>query len=268
MTYIGTRRGTQPRLWTPRDLGPGLGLWLDGTDRNTIVASAGKVATWFDKSEYGNHLTQSNTTLQPLDNNPPAVQSTTGTIFTPGAIQGIPVGTSDRSIFSVSNTYSGRNGVTQFQYFWGANSSTSAFGFSAYTSGTGTYLGDANSKNIQLYNGSTYYGPAGGVVPAVYNTTQMISVIASNQNAAVNVGGVQKFSGAMSYNTGAGGVYVFKCPANNAAMQGFIFDIIILNVANANATALVEGYLAWKRGLVSSLPATHQFKLQPPRVSA
>jgi hypothetical protein len=48
-------------------------------------------------------------------------------------------------------------------------------------------------------------------------------------------------------------------------MQGSLYDMFLIDSADISVVAKVEGYLAWKRGLVSSLPASHLYKLQPPK---
>jgi hypothetical protein len=264
MTFIATQRGAQSRLWTPKDLGVSLSLWLDGTDLSTQVISGTKIFTWYDKSVYGNHLSNGNSATQPLNLNPPAVQNSTG-IITSSVTSNVPLGTADRSMIFVSSMYSGRANVGEFPFMYGGTTGTSGFGYSFYCTGSGSSGGDGNSKNFQAYNGSAYAGPAAGVNPTIYNSTQMISVIASNQNVIMRGNGTQVYSGAFSFNTTAGAINVFNNAAGNGAMQGSLYDMFLIDSADISVVAKVEGYLAWKRGLVSSLPASHLYKLQPPK---
>lgn len=269
MTYTSTRRGAQSRLWIPNDLGTLVNVWLDGTDSNSLVSTGTKISSWHDKGVNGNNIIQGNDSLRPLDLNPPSVQNTLGIMdfFNTSAL---PLGTSDRSIIFIVSTYSGRIGLTQFPFSWGSIGSGTGFGFAFYTSGAGTSFGDATSNNFQAWNGSTYTGPSAGTYPAVYNSMQMISMICANQTVAFNRNGNQVWSGSFSYNTSSGTPHIFNSSAGGfaSAYQGGIYDMVILSSANPSHISLVEGYLAWKRGLQGLLPTTHQYVLSPPKVSA
>ena len=269
MTFIATRRGTQSRLWLPRDLGVSLSAWYDGSDPTTITGTT-SISQWRDKSANGNHLVQPSGGFQPsyAVTDAPYNTNTTGVLHTSSSAPSIPIGTSDRSVFMCSNMFSGRDGYSQFTFQYGGTSGTSGFGFSAYTTGTNGATGDSNSKNFEVYNGGSYVGPGPGVKPSLYNTTQIISILCANQNLVINSNGAQAYSGALSYNTTSGYLFVFNSSFGNVALQGHLYDLIILQKTSPSTTALVEGYLAWKRGLVGNLPVSHPYKLRPPTVAA
>lgn len=262
MSYIGVRRAARSRLWTPRDLGTTLAAWFDSRDTSSITtASSGtKISAWRDKSGRGNNLAQGTSGNQPLNLNPPAVQSNSGQLIGASSNPNLPIGTADRSIIFVSSTYSGRS-TRQIVAFWGATSSGSGFGYSFNTT-------SGSTLNYSGYNGATYYGPSTASYPVVTNTTQLISMTASGQNVIFNGNGTQVFSGAMTYNTTSGALYVFNLAGDANGFQGLLYELIILSTASPNIVSIVEGHLAWKWGIQNLLSLTHQYALAPPRWSA
>jgi hypothetical protein len=262
MAYTGIRRAARSSLWTPRDLGTPLAAWFDSVDQSsfTTASSGTKISGWRDKSGHGNNVSQGTSGNQPLNNNPPAVQNNTGQLIGVSSNPSLPIGTSDRSIIFVSQTYSGRS-TRQMVVFWGANSSGSGFGYSFNTT-------SGSTLNYSGYNGSTYYGPSTASYPVVINAKQMTSMIATGQNVVFNGNGTQVFSGAMTYNTTSGALYVFNLTTDSNAFQGLLYELIILSTASPNIVSKVEGYLAWKWSIQSSLSSSHQYNLAPPRVSA
>jgi hypothetical protein len=64
-TLTGTAEHAPPASWSPPDL-PGLLGWWDAADPASIVASAGRVSSWADKSGAGRHLAQATAGKQPL----------------------------------------------------------------------------------------------------------------------------------------------------------------------------------------------------------
>ena len=54
-------------------------------------------------------------------------------------------------------------------------------------------------------------------------------------------------------------------PALAGAMRGYIYELIVFNTTvNLATQEAVEGYLAWKWGIQSSLSTTHPYYLAPP----
>jgi hypothetical protein len=50
-------------------------------------------------------------------------------------------------------------------------------------------------------------------------------------------------------------------------MLGFVGEVVYTNTALSTADReRLEGYLAWKWGLVANLPAAHPFKNRPPLI--
>jgi hypothetical protein len=59
--------------------------------------------------------------------------------------------------------------------------------------------------------------------------------------------------------------YTTFTPSVQGAMRGYIYELVVYNSALSTASRnAMEGYLAWKWGLVASLPASHPYKNYPP----
>jgi hypothetical protein len=58
--------------------------------------------------------------------------------------------------------------------------------------------------------------------------------------------------------------------ANNTAVtnSGIVAEVIITEDIDEVSRQRVEGYLAWKWGLVDSLPSNHPYKNKPPYITS
>jgi hypothetical protein len=96
-------------------------------------------------------------------------------------------------------------------------------------------------------------------------TSQVINTLAYNDfyNGTTNISlTVRALTASTKLNIGFTGTLT---PALAGAMRGYIYELIVFNTSvNTPTRQAIEGYLAWKWGIQSSLPTTHPYYLAPP----
>jgi hypothetical protein len=257
-------RGTSPldeaqlqrRLWTPALAGTA--VWFDADDLSTISAESGVVSQWRDKSGFGRHVSQATPGRLPA--------------YTVGGLNGLNVLTFDgvndslaNAAYSFPTVYSiyavGRSSATSYSRLLNVSSSRDIFGF------IGT--GDAGSRY------ATFFGNG-----AVWN--DILSNTPNQSIASTSILGLVKnnaFDGAIPYINGtsqnvkngatatATGFIMGTAPNGSQSWNGIVAEFIIIPALSNNPQRQqIEGYLAWKWGLVAKLPATHPFKNRPPMI--
>ena len=235
-------------LWTPAALTTS--LWLDAADTTTITLNAGNVSAWNDKSGNNRHATQATAGSQPLYatnavNGLNVVRPDTNNEFL-----GLDVALGPGSIFMVYSTADGftgatgrfligdRPGLTRYYYYHGGSSGSLLF--------DSTYAAAINgSPAAARVNGTA-------IAPLSINKTTAHSILALT---ALKTGGPWFFSclGTDNYDSG------------NRTWIGDYAEVVVLpTAATTTQTNLLEGYFAWKWGLVASLPNDHPYKNNPP----
>jgi len=223
-------------MFTPKSIS-GLQLWLDAADTSTVLLSSGtNVSTWIDKSGYGNNMLLSAGTVTYVNSNTINFQS--GGILQTSNYITITSGLS--FIFIVCQ-------ATALSYSFGyalacsdiAGGDTSIRFVSSTTS-----LGNGNSNDIGYPSGYFVNGVLTGgspvSIPSGYN---IIGVLVNNS-------GSTRISLSSSF--------------YSRYFVGNIQEVIIFNSLTTSQRQQVEGYLAWKWGIQSSLPSTHAFaKISP-----
>jgi hypothetical protein len=220
----------------------GCSLWLDGADPSTITLSGSTVSQWTDKSTYGNHATQSTTANQPS-------YASSGIVFAGNQWLITPIGVNPtaESFFIVFKT---TNNLAEI--FSGIN---------------------GNSREVLVVSGVMYlsrYGtnpvgltPNGGSVST--NTVTMFNYQYTSSFVTLNLNGTTSGSGTppVTY-SGTGTSYIGSSTYAPNNMYGSIYEIIYYNSSISDTRRQqIEGYLAWKWGLVSSLPSSHPYALVP-----
>jgi hypothetical protein len=252
-------------MWEPSQLTTS--AWYDAADADTIDEAAGAVSQWDDKSGNNAHATQSSGTFQP----------TTGT----ETINGLNVIDFDNEwLNTASGAYDPRgvfavivdDGTAGNNWtFLGANSDDTIGPLGAYyfklhsqtnganndvTAVSTTDVGvDATTPRITgapfIFGGEIDVS-GGDLTTRVYQNGEL-------KNTATGVGLTPK-----TPTFGAIGAGYF----NNSVVDqidGKIGEIVILPDTPSTAEReKIEGYLAWKWGLVSQLPSTHPYRFTPP----
>jgi hypothetical protein len=252
-------------FWTPSQISTV--FWLDAADSSTITIATG-VSTWADKSGNAANATQASTTLQPQ-------YSTTAF---PGLKPGILFdGVND--IMDIS-TIAMRNQTHGVYWVFSRSGAGSGDGYSPLigvraSAGTGTdrgalhYIKNANNfgasypyyqgpgtGNYDLSAGTVYSSSTGNVMAFQSNSTgwgvwrngtieSTTNTIATpnTDNIGYSIGG--------QYNV-------------SRRMHGVIGEIIMVETTDTTTRPKIEGYLAHKWGLTSSLPIDHPYKSSAP----
>jgi len=222
----------------------GCQLWMDAADSSTITRSGANITQWNDKA---------NNYSGPATNNPQ---------YNSNPINGLPTirfdGSSNRYVLISANNYN-YSFMTYFMVI-------------RWISGTGGFMGTdtpsnygralaVSSPNVQLLLYSQFYTTSipltanqPCILSAYFNGTTNFTVIL---NGTATVFAVAQGGG--NTNTNGFNIGVFN-PLNSGNHsfdmgEGIVYSSILSDTQRQQ----VEGYLAWKWGLVASLPAGHPY---------
>jgi hypothetical protein len=229
----------------------GCQLWLDASDRSSFTLSGTSVTQWNDKSGSGNHATGG---TSPTFSNNSVVFNGSSQYLQLTGITSFPSNESWIAVFQFTGS-----GTNKGWNLLGSSASTGGRGMQVYRVttdynfgadkwGTGTIALTPILQNTNYIGGFTYgNGPTNGIFNVYVNGT-----ITGSSPATVS------FSGTGSTNLGVGS-------GNTFYWQGSVSELIsYTSTLTAAQRQQVEGYLAWKWGLQTSLPQTHPWKLFPP----
>ena len=238
----------------------GLRLWLDGSDLTTFTLSGTTVTQWADKSGLGNNTT-----------------ATGGTsTYTSNAINGLSAVLLNNSWLTgpFSSAYTGNQ--------------VQAFAVASLTTGSGSYgrilslgrpgINDFNSadttfmlcrntaQNVMIGRNTSYLTVN---IPAY--STPFIAQSSHNSNLMyIGLNGTLTPSSQSSGQTGNFNLTSYGIGTNTNTgdatyWAGYLAEVIYYTgVLTTTQRQQVEGYLAWKWGLQSLLPAGHPYKNAPP----
>ena len=253
------------QLFTPTMISS-LALWFDASDPGTITQSGGTVSEWRDKSSNAYSVIQGTASNRPtyttnLLNGLPGIQiSATTYLYQVGS--SIPNFSSSASttVYMVA-----KNGSTMpnwniinTMYFIGDGGGTNRYHLSF---GYGT----ANGLTL-LANGSYIVSPSSYVVPL--NSNAIIGFSSSSTSNFLFYNGsntAYSSTGALpSANNSTWFLFGDARTSINAVTDENIYEFVGFNtVLTTSQQQLVEGYLAWKWGLQSSLSNGHPYKTTP-----
>ena len=253
----------QANLWTPAQISTA--AWYDASDSSTITLSGSNVTQWNDKSGNGRNVSQ-------------AVSSSQPSITTFNGLNALNFdGTNDflgnTTTSITSGTYNG-----QFNVFYVATRvgttggtilterSSTLVGTSLFYQVTGIPYISSDGLNVasnNVINTSTFnaFGNAGNIVSHQH-------VLGSRDNFWLNGTSQTVTAGTASSITGPAGFRVGNREGTvGFPWSGLIMEIIVSldNLTTTNRQQ-IEGYLAWKWGLVANLPSDHPYKNSPPTV--
>jgi hypothetical protein len=245
-------------------------LWLDGADSSSVITSGSYVTGWNDKSTGGYNFTQTNSANRPTYSNN-ALNGNSVISFTRsnqnylGGPNGFNLGTNSYSLFVVCNfTTASYAGLFNIALYGGANGRIVMvgdgynYGMSFLRNGVGEGNVTASSNGYRIIEmvinriegRDSYYHNGSKIGENVYTPDNTVSILDTN-NYNMIVGG---------YNNGSGGV---NPPIDNYYLDGAIAEIVAFSnpYDMTNSTRQeIEGYLAKKWGIQSSLPNDHPFR--------
>jgi hypothetical protein len=254
--FNGTLFGYALTYWTPADITTE--AWYDAVDSSTITESGGEVSQWDDKSGNGNHMEQGTGSKQPLTN------STN--------INGLNTISFDKTSSQLMETSSNPFGGSVvdahvFQVFKTASTLVTGTNFSLTGSSNG-----GNKWQALVWDDTNCYFDTGGISPP--NRLQTNSWATTSEEIMGSFYGsdteeVQEIwkNGTLSASDATG--HTVSTVGNmQIAVQGTInhqtFELAEMVVVNGTMTTSdrqkMEGYLAWKWGLVTKLPSDHPYR--------
>lgn len=252
----------------PRSVGA-CGAWFDAADLTTVqFASGSNIARWLDKSGFQNHLATNSSnqgfwptyTSNTLNGKPVVTFSNAGML----GGYGPPTSTTPHTIFVVARPAALPAGQqVLFQISMYPNGITSGFGFVL-----------ADYASYKWYVGALYGGNEGNYSNNTVASISRTDVVAgtwyggSNVNTTTNgVTGSDSTQTPGSITTRAAGGrmtvgghwYVYENYYRNF-YNGYMAEILVFsNALGVADRQRIEGYLAWKWGLQSQLPALHPY---------
>jgi hypothetical protein len=267
LTPTQTHTPTVTPTITPTPFLPLLRAWYDASDASSIITSSNDVITWKDISGYNNDLT--NITTSPKYN----TRTHNGLNVVDFPVQG-------NSIFRPFMNMS-QNSQTWFIVCQVDNTYGNGAGIISYM--TRLPDGGASSWQIYSYDNNCFIGAAGRGVPppGTIIEYQQPYPIGSCLNGEYNIFEIvfdRNLFTTSSYLNGHlkdsesdtrpflvnnGILRLFTNRGNSQFCTGAMAEIICMDSVNSSNRERVEGYLAWKWGLVSKLPITHPYKNYP-----
>jgi hypothetical protein len=262
-----TTKGTLP--FAPTQIS-GCRLWFDAADSASIILSSGSnVSSWRDKSGNGNNVISGGTAPRYSSASNAIVFNGNGylinTLFT--------LALANRSVFIVCNqTASSSNAFEGILVFGNSNitdyNSSNAIVYNGRGSNVNANCSFGVFFNYAYNNSGDYkvnYGNYLTPAPfAIYND------VFSNPSGTLYVNGNTTDSDSIGGSIGTSTAFFlgarndFGNGTYRSFFNGSIYEIIVYNTAIALAQRQqLEGYLAWKWGLISSLPNGHPYKTAP-----
>jgi Concanavalin A-like lectin/glucanases superfamily/Glycine rich protein len=232
----------------------GLALWLDGADAGTVILNGSNVTQWNDKSGKNYNLTGSSTTGITYSSNTLSFPGTS-TGYLSNTTSGIPL----RTLFMVASSANGStltasaavNGQSQAGAYYAGTYATSV-GASIFTT---TFNGSGSSDTNQFLNSNTTSANTTYLIEATYDPSGQTLVLYINGSNS----GTYTYSTSLTTKTPTG-LFIGGNWYNNSltAIVSTFNEILMFNtILTAGQRQQIEGYLAWKWGLYSSLPSSH-----------
>ena len=246
--------------WTPTQIPTA--LWLDASDASTITLNGTTISQWNDKSGNSRNVSQANSALQPF--------------YTLNGLNGLNIADFDGAD-DVLNGLAISNFVTNNSY-------------SAFVVGLARTIATNDGEG---YLNEAFYGDAGGYIAMYLRSSNLIGAynwdgankVATNAYTpnTVVIGYSELSSGSIRIRTNggsetatvssntaslAGAIQIGRnFNSNTFCLDGKIAEVIFTNAALSTTNRqLIEGYLAHKWGLTSSLPSDHPYKTAAPTI--
>lgn len=248
------------RAWTPAKISTS--LWLDAEDTGTITLNGSTVNQWNDKSGNGRNATQATVANQP-NYNASGLNDKPAITFD-GTLKFLSVSSATINNIILNNSYSA---FTVGRANSAPSNSNDGFSNSGFWGDNGGYISNyfRSNNSIGAYN---WDGNNDVTTQAYTFGTNIISgVELSNGSLRLRQNGDTETtiaSGPTLILSGVlriGKVFTDATPNFTGAISEVIF---IRGSVSTTDREKIEGYLAWKWGLVSNLPVNHPYKNAAP----
>jgi hypothetical protein len=244
----------------------GCSLWLDAADTSpsSLSLTGTTVNTWFDKSGNGNNSTSAIGSPQlnlNAVNGRSAVRTQPGKYFYFEPLA-TPANTTQVSAFAVATMNAAGNAFGRLVSFANTSNGTTNNDFSA----VGNFIFCRDNLNAGM---SVYRNSASIAMTVSYSTAFLMDVVfdGTTMNPFMNGSSntVIASSGTFTFNRLGVGVNINTKENPVDVFDGLVCEVVLYYSALSTLQRQqVEGYLAWKWGLVGNLPGNHPFKLYPP----
>lgn len=246
-------------LFDPADL-PALIAWYDADDAATITTVAGDVSGWDDKSGNGINMIQPTAARRPMSGavtiggrNTITFTAADNTIL---YRMGGSILDNDFTVISVAIGPTNNNGI-----LFGEEGGfpTLAATYRRLGNHGISMRNDGGAINVDVNNGLALSTVNPTIISSRYLDPNWISRINGTQIATRVISANPRTPTSQSIGALRPGSPFFQADMDLA-------EIVVLPAASDADIEKVEGYLAWKWGLVSNLPAGHPYKSGPPLV--
>jgi hypothetical protein len=247
LNNLNTLNYADTNFWSPSFLGSDLQFWVDALETSSITLNSGNVSQWNDLSGNSRHLTQSNTTLQPL-------------YITSGANS---VGVGMDGIDDVMSTaaFTINQPFTRFLVITRRDSATAGTIINSASGTPNSPLANSSSSTTRV----VMFGGTANLISGQDTVNGQRSQFGTIYNGASS----ELWNNGTSttgVNIGTNGMNGVRIGGGNPAPYVFHAVLIINRVPTTDEREKMEGYLAWRYGIQSSLPANHPFIVSPPSV--
>jgi len=243
--------------WTPASITTA--LWLDADDATTITLNDTTVSQWNDKSGNGRNFSQATAGNQPVYstsalNGKNVINFVSTDSLTRAAIPFNDLGNNSLYIVGNRTAFTGRDG----QY-------NVACVLSRVSVRTRVMLFGYPSGGWGTYTTGEFKSPTGSVSSS-YKICEMIADQTANTYLFYQDGTYQGSAGTVNVNTGfTDNLCYLGNDQYGSSLAGNIAEVIFCDEKNTDADRQkIEGYLAHKWGLTSSLPNDHPYKNAAP----
>jgi hypothetical protein len=241
--------------WTP--VFTTTALWLDASDSSTITTVSGGVSEWRDKSGNSRH----------------AAQATAGSRPGTGTLNGLPVVAFDGVDDFMDVTTSALQGQAAPNVFYVFVQTSAGSGgyrpvvatITGSDDGAFHYVNPSGLGASYPYNTRGWGTYDGGTAAYTTGSSELISFATlAGAFSVYRNGTLEGGATAGTAQTASTGIRLAQQPLYARVSGISLAEVVIIFGATSAQRESVEGYLAWKWGIVSKLPAGHAHKSSRP----
>jgi len=256
--------GAFGNAWTPAEISTV--FWLDAATSSTLTISTG-VSTWADRKGGGVNATQATGSLQPSYSTTAFPGSLPGVLFD-GVDDTLEIATTAQQnqthgVYWVFSRSGAGTGADTYRPAIGClNAGKTDIGALHYIKNSNTlgacypYYTAPGTANYDLSSGTVYSNGVGNIMAFQSNTTGW---------GVWRNGTIESTTNTISTPNNTNTGYALARQYGSVRYSNLVFgEVIMVETTNTTTRQKIEGYLAWKWGLTSSLPSDHPYKNAAP----